>query len=71
MLAFNGENFPIAVTSIYLCVVLSGAIVSGTVAGMTDMSPNYAGNYLFLRRLQFLANFSFLSLPNLLTEFLF
>ncbi|KAK7573609.1 hypothetical protein V9T40_010800 [Parthenolecanium corni] len=43
MLAFNGENFPIAVISIYLCVVLSGAIVSGTVAGMTDMSPNYAG----------------------------
>lgn len=45
VLAYNGENFPIAVLSIYLCVVLSGAMTSGTVAGMADMSPNYAGNY--------------------------
>lgn len=46
VLAFKGANFSIAVLSIYICVVLTGAMSSGTVAGMADMSPNYAGNYL-------------------------
>jgi len=46
MLAFNGQSFPVAVISINLCVIMSGAVISGSVAAMTDMSPNYAGNVL-------------------------